>query len=61
MSIICDLAKMRKYLPYVAIVGAALLSTIGIYLAFSMLAPGVDEGKVLQSEVYSRLTSSQHY
>jgi len=49
---------MRKYLPFVAIVGAVLLSTIGIYLAFSMLTPGVDEGKVLLFDVTVVLLSN---
>ncbi len=56
-----NLAKTRKYLPAIAIISASLLSIIGIYLAINMLTPGVDDGKVLQSDVTSRLLASHSH
>jgi flagellar basal body-associated protein FliL len=54
-----DLAKMRKYLPYIAIISAVLLSIVTIILAVSLMATGT-EGKVSQSDVNIRLAPCHH-
>lgn len=46
-----DLAKVRKYLPYIAIIGSIMLSIITVFLAVSFLATGADEGKLDLTQV----------